>query len=103
MLFRSALGLLAVIAFIFALRAKHAGDRRANLGLYRFQLGCGLVIVGALAVALSGWFASWRAFGLTPLYIGEVVTVFAFGLCWIAQGRDLRKWLNAPPTEAGGG
>ena len=91
-----ALGLLAVIAFLFAARATSAKDHRgSNQQLARFQFGCGAVIVIALAIAVSGEvFTSWRLWGLTPLYIGEVVTVFAFGLCWIAQGRDLRRWLR---------
>jgi hypothetical protein len=93
-----ALTLLAVIAFLFAARAGWGGDRTSNPRLVWLQLGCGFVIVIALGVAVSGEvFGHWRLWVLTPLYVGEVVTVVAFGLCWIGQGLDLRRWLKQAP------
>jgi hypothetical protein len=93
-----ALTLLAVIAFLFAARAKWGGDRESNPRLAWLQLGCGVVIVIALGVAVSEKvFGHWRLWVLTPLYVGEVVTVVAFGLCWIAQGWDLRRWVRQQP------
>jgi hypothetical protein len=46
---------------------------------------------------------------LTPLYVGEVVSVWAFGASWLAKGSDLRRLLlgrrrrgqsSAKPVEA---
>jgi hypothetical protein len=41
-------------------------------------------------------------FGLTPLYVGEVLSVYAFGASWIAKGLDLLKGIVVallPRTE----
>ena len=47
-----------------------------------------------VAVFICGLYELRGRFGLTPLYIGEVVTVIAFGIGWLAQGIDLWKWLR---------
>lgn len=92
-----ALVLLGVIAYLFGRRDWF---RSRNLAL--FQLSCAGVIGLGLVVALSGWVAKWRLGGLTPLYIGEVVTVIAFGLGWLAQGLDLWRWLRSMAPEGSG-
>lgn len=96
-----ALGSLAVIAFLWSGRANWSTDRPSNPRLAGFHFACGLAIVAALLIAVSGWiFTRWRVSGLTPLYVGEVATVFAFALSWIAQGRDLAIWLQSQPHPA---
>jgi hypothetical protein len=84
-----ALVLLGVIAYLFGRRDL---PRSPNLGYLQFS--CAAAIALGLLVALSGWAFKWRLGGLTPLYIGEVVTVIAFGIGWLAQGVDLWKWLR---------
>jgi hypothetical protein len=84
-----ALVLLGVIAYLFGRR-----DLPRSRGLAYFQFSCAAVIALGLVVAFSGWAFTWRLGDLTPLYIGEVVTVLAFGLGWLAQGIDLWKWLR---------
>lgn len=84
-----ALVLLGVIAYLFGRRD---WPRSRNLAVFEFA--CAAAIALGLVVALSGWVSKWRLGGLTPLYIGEVVTVIAFGLGWLAQGFDLWRWLR---------
>jgi hypothetical protein len=91
-----ALVFLGVIAFVFGWR-----ELERSPGLAALHIACGVTITAGLVVALSGWLHPWRVWGLTPLYIGEVVTVIAFGMGWLAKGLDLGKWLrglrHAPP------
>ena len=47
----------------------------------RIPYSCGWVILGAVA-----WAAIWE---LTPLYVGEVISVWAFGGAWLLKSRDL--------------
>jgi hypothetical protein len=41
---------------------------------------------------------------LTPLYLGEVISVWAFGVAWLLKARDLWKSIgpsqSAPPAES---
>jgi hypothetical protein len=73
------------------------GDRREpDRRLAATQVICGCVIFASLAVAATNWISRWRSpvLDLTPIYLGEVGTVVAFGVCWLVQGRDLQKWLH---------
>jgi Protein of unknown function (DUF998) len=79
-----ALTSLAVIAFLFA--REEGKDRLA-----RIHVVCGLLIVAGLAIALLGWVHPFRFLSLTPLYIGEVVTVLSFGAGWLARGIHLKR------------
>jgi hypothetical protein len=98
-----ALSLLAVISFLFAGRARWGTGRERDQYHRRlawFHFGCGLTIVAALLVVVSvAAVGEWRLWVLTPLYIGEVVTVLAFGASWIRQGWDLRRWLKRKLKE----
>jgi hypothetical protein len=79
---------LGVIAYLFGRREEVRSRQILHYAL------CG-VIFTSLVVALTGWISAWRLLGLTPLYIGEVVTVFAFGAGWLVKGFDLRRMLGA--------
>ena len=82
---------LAALCFVFARREKVHGGSPARV---RFHRTCGAVILGAVAwVGLGGLFG-WDIFSFTPLYVGEVVSVYAFGASWIVKGRDLLR--NVP-------
>ena len=77
---------LAAIAFLFAYREK-ACNR--NSWMAAIQKICGWTIIAAV-----GWVAVGEVFDitiwkLTPLYVGEVASVWAFGLSWILTSRDL--------------
>ena len=81
---------LAVIAFLFAWREKHFAESHR---LYTFHLGCCIAIVAGLLLAVAGEAHHFTIWVLTPLYIGEVVAVLAFGLGWLVKGWDLWKAL----------
>jgi hypothetical protein len=69
---------LACIAFLFA---------KESTGVSRtFQSVCGSVIIGAVALAAAGMLGWWSGFWqLTPLYLGEVISVWAFGASWLLK------------------
>jgi hypothetical protein len=57
---------------------------------------CGWVILAAVAWTVVGGLLNANIWKLTPLYVGEVVSVLAFGAAWLVKARDLRKALGAP-------
>lgn len=59
--------------------------RHAPLAL--LQLCCGWTIVGAIALVAVGEARNWSILGLTPLYLGEVVSVWAFAVAWCFRAR----------------
>jgi hypothetical protein len=85
---------LAGICFYFAYRERRAGNR----GAARFQRTCGLVIIAAVALAVVGGARDWDLGVLTPLYIGEVASIWAFGASWLMGSRDL--WRRTVPALA---
>lgn len=83
---------LAILCFVFAYREKEHLDESGH-GVFHiwFHAACGVVI--GLAVL-------WVPFGtdipiadsrLTTLYVGEVVSILAFGASWFIKGFDLIK------------
>lgn len=87
---------LAWICFLFARREeehKHAAGMATTLRI------CGIVIIVAVAWAIVGGLLKITVWELTPLYVGEVLSVWAFGVAWLLKARDLRKAL-APPQPA---
>jgi hypothetical protein len=87
---------LAVMSFLFAasevLAARPAKFRRP--GLFWTHTACALIILAA------GAWAFWGAgiWELTPLYIGEVVSVWAFAASWLVAG----FYLTAPARPGRG-
>lgn len=98
---------LAVMSFLFAIsellpeedRLPAQGGRKPrqfrNAGLFWVHLVCTLVILAA------GAWAFWGADvgQLTRLYIGEVASVWAFGLSWIVAGLSVTAPARYPPRE----
>jgi hypothetical protein len=83
---------LALLCFLFASREqRHLG----NLGLARFVRGCGWVIVAAIVWIGVGTWLDLTFWQLTPLYLGEVVAVWAFGLAWLVKSRHLWSSLRS--------
>jgi len=89
---------LAAIAFVYAHR-----ERRYNAQprLAAIQTVCGWVIVLAVVWVVLGNWVDLQIGPLTPLYVTEVVSVWAFGLSWLLTGRALLARLipgvKAPP------
>jgi hypothetical protein len=82
---------LAVIAFLFAHREKKfENDVRMAIA----QRICGWAIIAAIAWAGLGFLVDVTIWELTPLYVGEVISVWAFGISWLLKGRDLRILLG---------
>lgn len=87
---------LAALCFIFAAR----DGRHGKLADERLHRGCGVAILGAVLLFLVGEAAGIELLGLTPLYVAEVASVYAFGLSWFVKGRDLWKTIGSR-TPAG--
>lgn len=82
---------LAVIAFLFAYREKKfENDTKMAL----VQRICGWAIIVAIVWVVLGFMVNLTIWELTPLYVGEVVSVWAFGISWLLKGRDLRGLLG---------
>jgi hypothetical protein len=90
---------LAVLCFVFAKREK---ERKDAPGMARTINACGIVIIAAVLWAILGGIFKIRTGALTPLYVAEVLSVWAFGLAWLLKARDLFKTLVGgppPPPE----
>jgi Protein of unknown function (DUF998) len=84
---------LAAICFYFAYRERRAG----NAGVAWLQWACGIAIVAAVAWVAVGGIMDWDLGELTPLYIGEVASIWAFGTSWLMSSRDL--WQRVVPVR----
>ncbi len=49
------------------------------------------VIVAAVLWVAAGHFLELTIGPLTPLYLAEVVSVWAFGVAWLLKARDLKQ------------
>lgn len=78
---------LAAICFVFARREQRHDDRPGRVAFHR---GCGFAILVAVAWILLGLVVEVDLFGLTALYVGEVVSLYAFAASWLIKGHDLR-------------
>jgi hypothetical protein len=91
------IGSLAVISFLFAKRDRDKAEavdtppamksRYAKTSTILYA--CFAVIVAAIGVAIVGSVWKFTVWELTPLYIGEVASVWAFGCAWFLKSRDL--------------
>jgi hypothetical protein len=101
---------LAVISWYWARREDaygraHDGDARvhdsARSGWGRLQRACALAIAVAVAWVAVGGVLGLQIWRLTPLYVGEVVAVWAFAVAWLARSRDWwRATLGGPVLPA---
>jgi hypothetical protein len=93
---------LAVMSVLFAhsevprkgLRAAAGGvpGRFRHASLFWLHTGCALLILAALAWAFAGTALHADIWQLTPIYLGEVVAVWSFGVSWLVAG----FYLTAP-------
>lgn len=88
---------LAAIAFLFARR--ELNDNHSRL-MSAIQKICAWAIVAAVLWVAVGELIDATIWGLTPLYIGEVVSVWAFGISWLLTGRQLLGGLAPAPVHA---
>jgi hypothetical protein len=72
-------------------------DQRAagNIVAARAQRACEFVIVVTVVWVAVGGVLQWDFGELTPRYVGEVVSVWAFGVSWLTGSRDL--WRRVVP------
>ncbi len=83
---------LAAVCFVFAHRDARHDVRRSRVVFHR---ACGVAILVAVGWILLGLVAPLDVAGLTPLYLGEVVALYAFAASWLVKGHDLRRLLPA--------
>lgn len=90
---------LAAISFLFAHREKKYNHRSA---WQRFHIACGVAILVAVAWVAIGGLLKIDIWRLTPLYVGEIISVWAFGASWLAKGKNLRRLLRPAPHRPAG-
>ena len=86
---------LARMAVLFAYREDEYAKRHGLATILRI---CAWTIIAAIAwIVVAGWLELiiWR---LTPLYVGEVVAVWAFGISWLLKGGFAQRYLPEPQT-----
>jgi hypothetical protein len=89
---------LARIAFLFARREKEFEHNTTKSILQKL---CGWAIILAVGWVVVGGFLGVVIWELTPLYLGEVIAVWAFGASWLLKGKDLRGILGLGRAEEG--
>jgi hypothetical protein len=87
---------LAAISFLFGHREK---KYNGSIRWQRFHICCGAMILAAVAWVLIGGALKVNIWKLTPLYVGEVVSVWAFGASWLLKGEDLWRVLRPTPSR----
>jgi len=95
------LSLAAMCFFVFAKGEKDRSKRpemATKPWMATVQEACGWVILGAVALATVGGLLNVTMWELTPLYLGEVISVWAFGVAWLLKARDLWKALGPPQS-----
>lgn len=83
---------LAALCFVFA---RHREDSWRGV-----QIVCGVVIIAAVAGIIAGEANDVALGELTPLYVGEVVSVWAFAVSWLVESRCSWHGLRATPNRA---
>ena len=96
------LSLAAMCFFVFA-KGEKDRSKRPEMATKSWTAtvvsACGWVILGAVAWVIVGGLLNVTIWELTPLYVGEVISVWAFGAAWLIKARDLWKALG-PQQQA---
>jgi hypothetical protein len=103
------LSLAAMCFFVFAKGEKERSEKPEMATAPRMATivsACGWAILGAVAWVAIGGLLKVTVWELTPLYVGELISVWAFGFAWLVKARDLLKALGpgqppAPTEEPG--
>jgi hypothetical protein len=85
------LSLAAICFFAFA-RHEQGHGHTARAKVHRT---CGLLILAAVAWVGIGQVIDVHLLGFTPLYVGEAVSVYAFGVSWLVMAQDTPEEGNA--------
>jgi hypothetical protein len=97
------LSLAAMCFFVFA-KGEKDRSKRPEMATKTWTAtvvsACGWVILGAVAWAIVGGLLNVTIWELTPLYLAEVISVWAFGTAWLLKARDL--WKAVGPTQSAG-
>jgi hypothetical protein len=104
------LSLAAMCFFVFAKSEKQRSSNpkmETNPRMATILSACGWVILLAVAWVAIGGLLNITIWELTPLYLGELISVWAFGAAWLLKARDLLKALGprqpaiptAPPAR----
>jgi hypothetical protein len=91
---------IAGICFYFAHR--ETLPPQPNARMHTVQTILGYIILGALAWGIVGGLLDITLWELTPIYLGEVISVWAFGASWLLAGRALWRALlswASPPAK----
>jgi hypothetical protein len=97
------LSLAAICFFVFAKGEKERSKRpemATDPRTATIVSACGWVILGAVAWAVIGGLLKVTIWELTPLYLGELISVWAFGAAWLFKARDLLQALGLRQPEA---
>ncbi len=95
----AAVFILSLAAMCFFVFAKGEKDHKNSPRMAAIVRLCGWLILGAVAWAIVGKVLKVTVWELTPLYLAEVVSVWAFAAAWILKARDLRKALARPQRD----
>jgi hypothetical protein len=96
------LSLAAMCFFVFAPSEKERSTKpemETDPRTAAIVTACGWVILGAVAWVIIGGLLKVTIWELTPLYVGELFSVWAFGTAWLLKTRDLLKALG--PQQPG--
>ena len=102
--FLSAAIFIISLGFLCFEFAKRENDRKGNARMARIVRSCGWIIFAAVGLVAVGAVWKFTIFGLTPLYVAEVASVWAFAAAWLIKARDLRLAFGSsrPPTPTPG-
>lgn len=78
--------LLAALSIVFGRRMYKYEPKRPSRHVHYI---CAGMIVLALIWVYIGYLLKYDIFGLTPLYVGEVVSVWAFATSWLFKGLSI--------------
>jgi hypothetical protein len=92
--------ILSLAAMCLVVFAKGESDRsnrsemETNPKMVTIVKTCGWLILAAVAWVVIGGLLKVTIWELTPLYVGELISVWAFAAAWLIKARDLPKVLG---------
>ncbi len=85
---------LSALCFVFAHRMSVHEPTKKTRHIHTI---CGVLILVAVAWVAVGGLKNVDVFDLTPLYLGELVAVWSFGVSWLVKGESLRPLVPHGP------
>lgn len=87
------LGIFCIVSFH---RESNAGKETPNYGYLTSGVLIEVFLLAAIIAGLTQWGAKWT---LTPLYVCESLSVWAFGAAWVAAALEIGKPWSAMPRK----